>query len=170
MSLQIDTSDVDYELLREREDALQQLEVRRLLLVLDLLYYAGHHLSSRKCKVAVWCVPICRSVPSFLLSLLLLHPFNSFFSRTTWLSRYQKVKNQSEFEWRKKWLGFWGVSGNSWFLFFCPRADLLAYLVRLCFFTFTVFIYCYAFSALTLLVGRQEGHPACKKLSGGVLA
>ena len=27
-----------------------------------------------------------------------------------------------------------------------------------------------AFSALTLLVGRQEGHPACKKPSGGVLA
>jgi len=27
-----------------------------------------------------------------------------------------------------------------------------------------------AFSDLTLLVGRQEGHPACKKLSGGVLA
>ena len=27
----------------------------------------------------------------------------------------------------------------------------------------------FAFSALTLLVGRQEGHPACKKLSGGVL-
>jgi len=26
------------------------------------------------------------------------------------------------------------------------------------------------FSALTLLVGRQEGHTACKKLSGGVLA
>jgi len=23
---------------------------------------------------------------------------------------------------------------------------------------------------LTLLVGRQEGHPACKKLSGGLLA
>ena len=28
----------------------------------------------------------------------------------------------------------------------------------------------FAFSALTLLVGRQEGHPASKKLSGGVLA
>jgi len=28
----------------------------------------------------------------------------------------------------------------------------------------------YAFSALTLLVGRQEGHPACKNPSGGVLA
>jgi len=27
-----------------------------------------------------------------------------------------------------------------------------------------------AFSALTLLVGRQEGHPACKKPSGVVLA
>jgi len=26
-----------------------------------------------------------------------------------------------------------------------------------------------AFSALTLLVGQQEGHPACKKQSGGVL-
>jgi len=27
-----------------------------------------------------------------------------------------------------------------------------------------------SFSALTLLVGRQEKHPACKKLSDGVLA
>ena len=27
-----------------------------------------------------------------------------------------------------------------------------------------------AFSALTLLVGQQVGHPACKKVSGGVLA
>ena len=30
--------------------------------------------------------------------------------------------------------------------------------------------FCCAFSALTLLVGQQEGHPVCKKLSGGVLA
>ena len=30
-------------------------------------------------------------------------------------------------------------------------------------------LYCYAFSALTLLVGWQEGHPACKKLSSEVL-
>jgi len=29
---------------------------------------------------------------------------------------------------------------------------------------------CYVFNALTLLVGQLEGHPACKKLSGGVLA
>jgi len=33
-----------------------------------------------------------------------------------------------------------------------------------------MYVYVYAFCALTLLVGWQEGHPACKKLSGGVLA
>jgi len=31
------------------------------------------------------------------------------------------------------------------------------------------FFYKFAFGVLTLLVGWQEGHPACKKLSGGVL-
>ena len=31
-------------------------------------------------------------------------------------------------------------------------------------------LYVSTFSGLTLLVGRQEGHPACKKLSSGVLA
>jgi len=32
--------------------------------------------------------------------------------------------------------------------------------------------YCFGntFGAFALLVGRQEGHPACEKLSGGVLA
>jgi len=49
------------------------------------------------------------------------------------------------------------------------------YLLKICLFcTFNIWtmaaIYCTAFSALTLLVGRQEGHPACKKPSGGVLA
>ena len=34
---------------------------------------------------------------------------------------------------------------------------------------FYLLTYC-AFSALTLLVGQQEGHPACKKQSGGVVA
>ena len=34
-----------------------------------------------------------------------------------------------------------------------------------------LFYFICAFSALMVLVGRQEGHPACKKLlSGGVLA
>jgi len=37
-------------------------------------------------------------------------------------------------------------------------------------FSFKALCQSYAFSALTLLVGWQEGHPACKKLSGGVLA
>ena len=37
-------------------------------------------------------------------------------------------------------------------------------LVFLCFYVSAI-----AFSALTLLVGWQEGHPACKKQSGGVL-
>jgi len=32
-----------------------------------------------------------------------------------------------------------------------------------------MFVSLFCLSALTLLVGRQEGHPACKKLSGGVL-
>jgi len=32
-----------------------------------------------------------------------------------------------------------------------------------------VHLHCIAFSALTLLVGRQEGHPIGKKLRGGVL-
>ena len=41
---------------------------------------------------------------------------------------------------------------------------------RFCWFSRTYCIRTIAFSALTLLVGRQEGHPACKKLSGGVLA
>ena len=35
---------------------------------------------------------------------------------------------------------------------------------------FSVLLLLVAFSALTLLVGWQEGHPACKKHSGGVLA
>ena len=35
---------------------------------------------------------------------------------------------------------------------------------------FSLFFSQSAFSALKLLVGQQEGHPACKKLSGGMLA
>ena len=40
------------------------------------------------------------------------------------------------------------------------------YFVALSFFLLDLLV---AFSALMLLVGRQEGHPACKKASGGVL-
>ena len=37
-------------------------------------------------------------------------------------------------------------------------------------YNFTTHLQRTAFSALTLLVGRQEGRPACKQQSGGVLA
>ena len=39
-------------------------------------------------------------------------------------------------------------------------------------YTRMLFFFCelFALSALMLLVGQQEGHPVCKKLSGGVLA
>jgi len=43
------------------------------------------------------------------------------------------------------------------FVFFIPGILLLDVKIR-------------AFSVLMLLVGWQEGHPACKKLRGGVLA
>jgi len=50
----------------------------------------------------------------------------------------------------------------------------LLYLLYSCFYGINqnVILFCelFALSALTLLVGQQEGYPACKKLSGGVLA
>ena len=45
------------------------------------------------------------------------------------------------------------------------RDSIILYL-----FYMRVCVICKSFSALTLLVGWQEGHPACKKLSGEVLA
>ena len=50
------------------------------------------------------------------------------------------------------------------------RSLLLSYFHMCTIFTVRKGIRPIAFSALTLLVGRQEGHPACKKQSGGVLA
>jgi len=43
--------------------------------------------------------------------------------------------------------------------------------VKVAGFTYTYFMVLrFAFSALMLLVGLQEGHPTCKNLSGEVLA
>ena len=53
------------------------------------------------------------------------------------------------------------LSTPSRYLTFTPNADI---------FISAVYYLSCAFSALILLVGWQEGHPACKKLSGGVLA
>jgi len=49
-----------------------------------------------------------------------------------------------------------------YFILFCLVGCLFTYLLT--------YVLAHPFSALTLLVGRQEGHPACKKLSGEVLA
>ena len=52
-----------------------------------------------------------------------------------------------------------------------PDAVLNKYIYCVIYYHFqhTVVLH-FAFSASMLLVGWQEGHPACKKLSGGVLA
>jgi len=52
----------------------------------------------------------------------------------------------------------------------CLSVHPSIHLIDLVFDMEAFFDHCVAFSALMLLVGRQEGHPACKKLSGGVLA
>jgi len=44
---------------------------------------------------------------------LLLHPFNSLYSRTTWVSRYQKGK-PVWIKMRQEMMGFWDGSGISW--------------------------------------------------------
>ena len=41
---------------------------------------------------------------------------------------------------------------------------------KLVYFLYIAYYVLFPFSALTLLVGQQQGHPASKKLSGGVLA
>jgi len=46
----------------------------------------------------------------------------------------------------------------------CPLLFIIVIIITIHFITIC------AFSALMLLVGQQEGHPACKKQSGGVLA
>ena len=120
------------------------------------------------------------------------HTFNGPFSGTTRVSRYQKCKTNLDFteardsEWQWHQLGHMQVCT-------LPQTDnhastppLLQAGCPSCHPTNSVKAlkgnlnnsnnnnnYYYdtrAFSALMLLVGRQEGHPACKKLSGGVLA
>jgi len=51
-----------------------------------------------------------------------------------------------------------------------PGAYLLPLAYIYLFFITFLTLYFFAFIALKLLVGRQEGHPVCKKQSGGVPA
>ena len=46
--------------------------------------------------------------------ILLLHPFNSLFSRTTWVSQYQKGKTSLDLNEARDDGGFLGGSGISW--------------------------------------------------------
>ena len=55
----------------------------------------------------------------------------------------------------------------NFFFLFVTRSISMRFLGNYCRYRMT---FCRAFSALTLLAGRQEKHPACKKQSGGVLA
>ena len=48
--------------------------------------------------VTVYTFHVIAVMLALLLLLLLLHPFNGLFSRTTWVIRYQKGKNQSGFK------------------------------------------------------------------------
>ena len=54
-----------------------------------------------------------------------------------------------------------------WIHSFCKKKS--AFRFTSCHTVFLAYLL-YSLSALTLLVGWQEGHPVCKKLSGGVLA
>ena len=78
-----------------------------------------------------------------------------------------------------RWLGHWAICTDwerwktVWPWCYRWQGLMLLFLQLLLFnrsFYVLITAYCFAFSALTLLVGQQEGHPACKKLSGGMLA
>jgi len=60
------------------------------------------------------------------------------------------------------------LKASFWCLCFSVSVIFLTLLSHIYFIVY-MYVWC-VFSALTLLVGRQEGHPACRKLSGGVLA
>ena len=73
----------------------------------------------------------------------------------------------------KFWLQIACCACNDYYWYTCD-GDAVFWQISLdtCFIDLVMFQLCIwltAFSALTLLVGRQEGHPACKKLSGGML-
>jgi len=100
--------------------------------------------------------------PYFLL-LLLIYLFILLFNescRTSYRNIYRNDLCQIFQGWKN-----YGCRWSVWNQFFSiPQGTFPEWPV------FVGFIQRNPFSALTLLVGRQEEHPACKKLSGGVLA
>jgi len=116
--------------------------------------------------------------------LLLLHPFNGLFSRTTWVSQHQKGKPFWILLKQETMGRHWHQLDHMQIICISLQTDNHASTSPVSFYrpdalpaaqptaskhwrhsihlTTTV-----AFSALMLLVGRQEGHPACKKYEGG---
>ena len=86
------------------------------------------------------------NAPTDICNILRLQPFSGFFHQGRTILDLMKQEMM-------------GGSDISWTICkpFAPRFIQILYVPSL------------AFSALTLLVGWQEGHPACKKLSGGML-
>ena len=65
-------------------------------------------------KASVWfSLLLIWSIGFEILLLLLLHPFNGLFSRTTWVSRYRKGKTSLDLN-EARDDGLWGCSGISW--------------------------------------------------------
>ena len=99
---------------------------------------------------------------------LLLHLFNGLFSRTTCVSQYQKGKTSLDLNEARDdgVLGCSGISGT-----ICkqsaPRSRQKPHRYLITHF-YRPYAFPDSFSALTLLVGRQEGHLACKKMSDEV--
>jgi len=67
-----------------------------------------------------WCDVATTILPLLLLLLLLLHPFNGLFSRTIWVSRYQKGKVNLDLN-EARGDGVSGCSGISWTI--CKQSE-----------------------------------------------
>ena len=96
-----------------------------------------------------------------LLCWIALRRGDVYFTGLLWSSSHVGIARSNVHDLGCHSTGRWkGV--NTWSVTHC----LLSVLSCFC----NLYMYAFAFSALTLLVGRQEGHPACEKLSRGVLA
>ena len=123
-------------------------------------------LSNVLAKLHVSCIMACLTLPW----LYLVTRTHARFSGITQVCQYQKSKINVDFtearnsEWQWHQLGHIQVCTSL-------QSDNHASTPLLSFFTGRMtFGNIIGFSALTLLVGQQEGHLVCKKLSGGVLA
>jgi len=103
-----------YKLIRMAKHTMRQYYYMQdvdLQLIIILLCLFNGHFPGDKCSC--WVLLILSPALLLLLLLLLLQPFNSLFSRTTWVSRYQKRKTSLDLiDARDDRV--WGCSGISW--------------------------------------------------------